>query len=437
MRTQTKHKRNVKIGVIALAIQYAALYPAEVDHKEKTQNLSAEILWKQAEKSSPLLKKVKFTMEAKEARYDAQSIFDKNPVLSIGHNNSPLSSWPSLNQHPMSGLQISVSQQISFPWESEFRRSREKHQFYSGRAEYKDVADQVRYRIYALFSELVFWEKDIQIYRENKKTLNEIIRVARARVSVNKMNSSQLLKLEADLAVLDNKIWQGEAAREKIRSKIEELTGNQFKWEHYRIGENSLTYNLPAKKSFLPQEHPLYVKARELYLASRSNAAWKKGKLFPGVTVSGGYTFRNEIQGRDQGEDFISLKASMPLPLFYATKDRFEIKEAEKKAAAQKSVLEEVKLKLMAVWKEEHARASRKLLQYENFRKNVIPRQFATYKAQLGALSSGTVTLLDVLDAYRRYLDLSLEEAMNKRDLEMSLYKLHYLLSKIKKEKEQ
>ncbi|RME93330.1 MAG: TolC family protein [Candidatus Hydrogenedentota bacterium] len=334
----------------------------------------------------------------------------------------------------MSGLTVSLSQEISFPWESEFRRSREKYKFYSAKSEYQETMERVKFQIYSLYSDLLYWEKYISIYKENKKTLNEIIRVARARVSVNKMNSSQLLKLEADLAMLDNKIWQGEANLEKVRSKIEALSGQTFPWDSLRIAQAEFDFKLPKQTAFVPQRHPLYLQARQIYLAEKANAAWKKGKLFPSVTISGAYTFRNEIPGRDQGEDFLSLKASVPLPLFYPIKDRFEIKEAEKKAQQSKSVLEEIKLKLLSAWKEEYAKAKRNFMQYENYKKTVIPRQLATYKAQLGALSSGTVTLLDVLDAYRRYLDLSLAQAQNKRDLDISLFKLNYLLSKSKGE---
>ena len=66
--------------------------------------------------NSPILKSQYHRMNAAKESYKKESIFKNNPVLSFSYSNVPLSDWPSLNKHAMSGFSIGISQYIATPW---------------------------------------------------------------------------------------------------------------------------------------------------------------------------------------------------------------------------------------------------------------------------------------------------------------------------------
>ena len=111
---------------------------------------------------------------------------------------------------------------------------------------------------------------------------------------------------------------------------MESLCGINLTWQIDRktiLNWINKKYKISFIEPFNVQKHPLYKKVKNLYLAKMASRKLSKSKLVPGITVGLEYRLRQEIAGKDNGEDFILLKASMPLPLFYISKKRHEIKK--------------------------------------------------------------------------------------------------------------
>lgn len=386
-------------------------------------------------KHSPVLKGQTYKTNSSKEQYLKESIFKKNPVLSFSYQNVPLSSWPSLDQHGMSGINLMVSQNISFPWESSYRKDSLYNKYLSQKQKESDIKKGLIREITFVYHKLYFQYKKVEILRENKKALGDIVKVARALVSVNKMNSSQLLKIEADISIIENQILQSDAKLKKAQALMEKMCGISLPWQ----GASAKDWMVKSSAVKVVDElnikqHPLYKTLSFRTKAQRAKLAYEKGKMFPGITLSGGYTLRQQVAGKD-GEDFISFKASMPLPLYYPLKEKHSISAAESQVRALREDLRNIELMLKTSWQGEKESSKQLLKAYQNFEQEVIPKYFAAYKAQLGALSSGTVSLLDVLDAYRKYLNVSIKQAELYRNLQISIAKLEYLSSQAKENK--
>ena len=180
---------------------------------------------------------------------------------------------------------------------------------------------------------------------------------------------------------------------------------------------------------FDPKRHPLYKSVTFNLQASEANFAHSKGKLFPDVTVAAGYRFRQDtgMSTTDNGEDFLSLKASTSLPLFYTIKERHNINAKKQTMLTMKEEQADILLKLNKGWQGEYGRAGLLKKSYVKYETVVLPRYLASFKAQRGALSAGTVSLLDVLDSYRRYLMVSIQSARTYKELQQSISYLEYL----------
>ena len=153
----------------------------------------------------------------------------------------------------------------------------------------------------------------------------------------------------------------------------------------------------------------------------------KKQKFFPGFTLEGTYIERTSIPGKDAGENFYTLRLSIPIPLYYPLKERHSIAAAEKGWQSAKEKQREVELKLEALWEGEKQKAHKLLGAYQNYENEILPKYLAAYKAHLLSLVSTKVNLLDVLDTYRQYLNVSIKEAELYLNLRESILMLNYL----------
>ncbi|MCB1202202.1 MAG: TolC family protein [Leptospiraceae bacterium] len=397
---------------------------------QQVEALSLQNYIDDALKNSPILKSQAHKTKAKESEAQSESTFQKNPVFSLAHSNSPLSSWPSLNSHAMSGVEASLAQTFTFPWESVYRKRTRYKLFLSQKQMENEVKATLLLHIKQTYHALYFLYRKEQLLIENRQSLTEIVTQARALVSVDKMSASQLLKLEADLAILDNDITQNRAELAKVQAKIEELSGVSYEWVKAPsdIDEwqaKSTAVAIPEK--FDAKKHPLYKAVSFSVQAAEANFAHAKGNLFPDVTVGASYRFRQEVTGKDSGEDFFSLKASTSIPLYYAVKERHDIEAKKQTLLTMKQEQANIDLKLTKGWQGEFGQAGQLKESYIKYETSVLPRYLASFKAQRGALSAGTVSLLDVLDSYRRYLMVSIQSAKTYKDLQQSISYLEYL----------
>lgn len=365
--------------------------------------------------------------------YESETMFMENPMFSAGLVNVPLTSFPSLASDPMSGFSFMLSQTFALPGESESRKKMALMNFESRAYETENMRRMLINQTQNTYHELVFLYRKKKLLAENRNTLESIVSISRSLVSVNKMNSSQLLKLEAGMSQLDSEILEVSAMISKTESAMENLS--TVKPEENLIEVGSLS---PEEISIpvLPGDssHPLIQNSQAVLEKARANKSHEESKYFPSVTLSAEYMLREPVDGSAMGgDDMISLRVTAPLPLFFVIKETRSVMAAEEGILQARQNLEQVKLALKTAWEGEYEMAMRNREVYARYRNEVLPRFLASYKAQLGSLASGAVSLLDVLDAYRDYLEVSIKEAGIYRDLQKSIAMLKYLEGKNEK----
>ncbi|MDY6932762.1 MAG: TolC family protein [Spirochaetota bacterium] len=384
-------------------------------------------------KYSPLVKSQIHRMNAAEKLYDKESIFQQNPIFSIGYSNIPLSDWPALDKHSMSGISIGVSQYIASPWGDTYRKRTFYQKYQSEKESLKETQNLLIFQVQSAFHNILFLYKKQNILKENMKVLADVLRLVESLVSVNKMNSSHLLKLRGDVSALNNRIIELNGDISIAKADMERICGIALNWD---ITDKSIDSWIDANRAkgnfegFHVENHPLYRKVYSHYVGERAAYQLEIAKLNPGVIFGFDYRIRQEIPGKDNGEDFLSFKASMPIPLYYALKERHSINAAKEKQDELKEILKGIEIELSTKWKGEKENYSKLLEAFTSYEKQVLPSYWSAYEAQIASLSGGNINLLDVLDAYRLYLNASLEAARLYRDLMISGLRLNYLIYK-------
>lgn len=392
---------------------------------------NVEYFLNKAFENSPVLKSQLHKTNASHELYKKESVFSKNPVLNIGYSNVPISEWPSLNKHPMSGINIGISQYIASPWEDTYRKRVFYQKYLSEKEAIEETKNLIAFQVQSAYHNILFMHKKKQVMNENKQVLSDVLRLAESLVSVNKMNSSQLLKIKADIFSLTNKITELDGKISKMHSNMEMLCGITLEWivtdELLKKWiDDDTVKNTPAK--FNVKNHPLYKRIHAIYEAQIAAHKLEIAKINPGATFGLDYRIRQEVTGKDEGEDFISFKASIPIPLFYVLKEHHSIKASREKENETREMLRSTEIDLITKWKGESNNHSNLLKSFSSFENDVLPGYLAAYKAHIASLSAGTVNLLDVLDTYRLYLNSSLDHARVYKELNISKLRLNYLL---------
>ena len=114
-------------------------------------------------------------------------------------------------------------------------------------------------------------------------------------------------------------------------------------------------------------------------------------------------------------------------PLFFPLRQSKKVEAAKEGMEEANQNLLQTETSLRTSWEGEYQLAKKLLDVYNRYHSDTVLRYFASYKAMLGSLPSSRVTLLDVLDSYRAYLDVSIKEAESYRDLMKSVSMLIYL----------
>lgn len=382
---------------------------------------------KQAYLNNPRYKAEQHLVEEAKKINEGETIIADNPMFSFGYMNVPVGSFPSLNQDPMSSMGFMLSQKIAMPTESESRFQMARQEFISRSEKFSEMGKRLKFQVTDLFHQLNFLYLKRKLLIQSKEALTNIISVARAMVSVNKMHASNLLKLEAGLSQMESEIEEAQALISRTESSMEEIT--LVKPQESQIGAwKKEPSQIVLLKEFNYKNHPAYKQAEAMLKKAEANKAHEGAKYFPSLTFSAEYMLR-QATAKSMGEDMITLKITAPLPLFFPIKQSKAVQAADEHLKAARQNLEQASLSLMTTWKGEYEMAQKMLQVYQRYHEDTLPKYYAAYKAQLGGLSSGTISLLDVLDAYRMYLAVSIKEAQVYRNLQKSLATLEYLSS--------
>lgn len=361
-------------------------------------------------------------------KLDAQSFLTKDPVFAFSYANIPLSSWPDRTAHAMSGLQYSISQELSISPESSYRKERYRQLHLSTKSKRKLFEKELERDVTIWWHRLLWQRKKEDILNDSYTALEKILNIARQKVAVNQMNSTLLLKIEADKKLLKNRLLETQTDITEVVNNLSRLCVCDVKLSDvpdtaWFIDADNI--NIPGQIEFT--KHPLREGLLHQQLAARNMVNQSKYDLIPKLTLTAAYTQREEIRGRDTGEDFITLKASMPLPLWYTFRQSNSIAAEENQEQAIDRRLSALDVQLKTTADTEMKRAQSLLNSYRHYQNQVVPGYYTAYSGELAALTYSKTTLISALDAYRLYLEVSLGQAETFFKLQKSLASIHFL----------
>ncbi len=331
-----------------------------------------------------------------------QTLMD--PMIAVEYSNFPWNTW-ALGDSPMTGIQVKVAQTLPFPGKNERREATALAQAEVKSLEREELTVQLRAAVKQNYLALTLVRQLRGLSEEHIVSIEKLLARVRLRYEVGKGNQKDILGLE----LLGDKL---EDELEDFASNDRELTASINSALHRDARTSIATPKESASVSpghsyeqlleLARQYRPKLAVFEQRSRASKLAADQAEWERRPDFTVWLGYRFRIEA-GMDDGTDFLSIGASVPLPFdFLDTADARKAGQLELAQAAQhgrSGALDDIAFgleKSLAAWR-------RALSKEETYRETLVPQARRTLDAALLAYETDRT---DFFSIYRAELDL-------------------------------
>ncbi|HVS14010.1 MAG TPA: TolC family protein [Thermoanaerobaculia bacterium] len=331
----------------------------------------------------------------------------------------------------------SVSLQQRFPW---FGKLAERERQAAARAVAAGLAVEARAlelvtEARALLWELAFLDAQEAILGDDRQTLVRYEELARSRYASGVGLQQAVVKLQAEITRLDERLVGLTARRRSLRARLAALRGGG---EDERVPLAPLELPAPLPRPSLAElsaaafaARPEVARARALIDAADATVELAKKEYRPDLSLGLAYTAvsgRDDAAGRlnppeGDGDDILGVSVSVPLPVW-----RRRLESGVETAAAHRAATEEG-LRVLAVSFERDlgdllARVEGSARQLELIEGLLLVQAEESLRSAEVAYASGGVGALDLLDAERTLLDARISAARLRADLLVTLSRI-------------
>ncbi len=278
---------------------------------------SMEALRDEAVRVNPEVEALSYQMMALTARADASRSFE-DPVLSVEYSNFPWNTW-SLGDSPMTGIQLKVRQTFPFPGKNDRRQATVLAESEVKRLELEELRVQLRGMVGQEYLRLVLVRQLKRLTEEHIGLVFELRQRVKLRYEVGRGNLEDMVRLDLLKEKLVDDLNDFESKDAEITAAINGVLHREITKEiptplKIHIGEprHSLLHLQKAAAEY----RPLLTMWKQRATVSHLRADQTEWERRPDLSVWLGYRFRTGA-GMDDGTDFLSLGASVPLPFDY------------------------------------------------------------------------------------------------------------------------
>ncbi|MBW2277682.1 MAG: TolC family protein, partial [Deltaproteobacteria bacterium] len=357
----------------------------------------------QAVKANPSLVALEHQAEALDAKARGVRRW-MDPMLAVEYSNFPVDSW-ALGDTMMTGIQLKLIQKFPFPGKNDRREAVALAEAEAKRLEREEAVVQLRAAVKRGALSLALVRQLKQLTVRHIAVIEQLRERVRLRYEVGKGNQKDVLQLNVLHQQLTDEIEEFDRKDAEITATINRALHRDVRTPidpPAEIAVSSADLDL-ARLIALAEEHRPALKVIEQRArVSRLNADRVEWEQRPDFSVWIGYRIRVEA-GMDDGTDFMSLGASIPIPFDYTNSTNGKKAQHlamaaaadEMRAAALDGIASDLERSL-ATW-------LRALSKERNYKEQLVPEGQRSLEASLTAYETGRA---DFSSIFRAELDL-------------------------------
>ena len=365
------------------------------------QENTLDSLIQRAVSVSPEIKMLERKFDAAEDKVPQVSNLP-DPMLTLGLMNLPTNSF-SFTQEPMTGKVVGLSQAIPFPGKLGAMEKVTAKDADIVKQEINDQKNNVIKNVKKDYYELTFTRKAIDIAKETKLLLNNILDVVKTKYTVSQTSQQNLIKVELEIT--------------NINDKITELKGK----ETAQLATLNSILLLPADSQIKTDDkiNPKFLDLSKIGLDSmaRANRPFLKGldiakekaglmqdaakyDYYPNFNIAFQYSFRDHIAKTNTPLDnFFSAVIGISLPLNYGGKVDAKVEEADAMENMYKEQYAASMQKLNTNFSSSVAKLNTIKDRVKLINEGLLPQAKQNLTTALASYQVGEVDFINVIDA--------------------------------------
>ena len=378
---------------------------------------------------SPKIKMLEAKKEAAHSRVPQQTNLP-DPVLTLGLTNLPTNSF-SFTQEPMTGKVIGLSQAFPFPGKLGAAEDVLNKDVEIVQKEIDDAKNEIVKNVKQSYYELLLAKDELRIADDNKKLLEEVAKVVRAKYAVSAASQQNIIKVELEITNLNNRIISLHKKETEQIAKLNSL-----------LLDDIAKYQIPKS---LPDIHFIDFDIAKLETSAKKSRPYLHGlqlaedqavdqkKLaeygfYPNFKLALQYSQRDKIANTNTPlNDFFSVVAGISLPLNYGGKASAKVDEAVAMknlySAQYNSAVQVLNSNFGTIVAELNSLHQSYLLLTEG----KMQQAESNYTSALSGYQVGKVDFVNVTDALKTFFDVHAELYTIKAKYAENLAQLEFL----------
>lgn len=365
--------------------------------------LHLEPLLKLAVAENPGLKAIRHRAEAAD-HVPSQAGSLPDPKVGIELSNVPLGGI-AFDQSPMTGIQLKAMQRVPYPGKLRLKRETARHAADALDDEYDEAKNRLLADVKKTYFDLYNVDKAIALTLENKRLLDDFVKIAEARYAVGKGTQHDVLKAQVALSRIVDDLLKLKQQRITVQAKLNILLNrppNAPVGRPVDVKKHEVSLDLEALFEGALDTRPKLAGVRDNIRQVETALKLARRNLKPDFEFGAGYRIRSgNPMDAVGGRDFYTLSAAVILPFWADTKQKQRIAEVHQLLQMWRQRYAAEKDQVFFEIRDQLANLDRLDKQERLFRTGIIPQAEIALSAARAAYQVGKIDFLTLLDSQK------------------------------------
>jgi cobalt-zinc-cadmium efflux system outer membrane protein len=402
-------------GIFAVFALTAAAAMAHAESQEIVSSLTLERLVDDALRENPRLHSMRAKWEAMRER-PVQETTLPNPMFTYkGMDAKDNYSFPNTEEK-----RLEIEQ--PFPWLGKLglRGKIATKEAEAMSREYEAMQREVVMMVKEAYFDLYAVQRSLSITRAEEDVLKRMEEIAETKYSTGEVSQQDVLKAQAELSMLQQRLLELEAQENTIKARINILL-NRDAGSPLGLAVTAPTVEFDATREELSKRaekaRPEIKQAQAQLERSQYERRLMTKEFFPDYRLGVEYrTFRSS-------EDMVMFTVGFDLPI-WLSKNRAGVREAEKMIESGKAALEAAQRNTSFDVQDAHFKLLTAKRTVDLYKTALVPQAEMRFEASEAGYRTGKVDFLDLLESERFLLSARVMYAMAEGNLGMQLARL-------------
>jgi outer membrane protein, heavy metal efflux system len=330
----------------------------------------------------------------------ARSLAD--PMLMVGYQNDGFNRF-NYGESKDAQLMVSASQMFPYPGKRSLKGEMAAKEAESLQANYHIIRYKTIFKVTGFYYDLFLAYKTIDLLEDRATLFTRIEKAAIARYSSGMGSQQEVLMAQTEKYMIRER---EEMQRQKILSTEAMLNAVLGRDGSVPFGRplqptaHSFDFSLNELVGIAQKNsHDIIVKEK-MVAAAEARVKMAQREYYPDITVAANYAARGGVE-----KDMWSVTTQINIPLYYQTKQKEGVHEAESALVAAKNELEAAKLMVSSTIQESYAMSKSAERLMDLYQQGLIPKASQDIEASLSGYATGKMEAVTVISRLKALID--------------------------------